>query len=518
MGNKDKKANQSTSKPKSSILGSFVRKLGGSSSPKDTTQLTSTLSMEAAHGKDNLIASGISESVQVHEDMLDLIEKLPPRSKKAVQYLLESIIYDAPDDKHDTNTAGISLGFPLGTDEQKMINALETEVTSAKEHNAMLQERFNKVTKEKEKYEERVNDLEAEVEGLKQLRDSLQEKIESEVTDKENIQTQLSKKEEIWSDENSENSHNIMLKEQYIVELQRQITDLKDKIKNLESTGDRTRRVSDKLNEDINAKIKELDQKEKEIKALEREKQDISTRLDRVFNDLKKQEELNRSQTAKHQTELNRYNNNEKALSQVQKELSESRNSTCALKEKYSILEKEHAKLSNDLKTLDNKYKAQDETILKLKNENVELRRKTEKMLKSSGGNILDGLVSSVESSIKDEMQTRQIEVHQVPPEQKDVPTVLFCLKSSRLGVDVAKALKQVQGHGTVLLVVVHHQASHVNSPTPSKHILPEATRNQVRDITDIVFWNGAFYSCDFNTSAIETFVNYLTSDCIKEV
>ncbi|CAH1792352.1 unnamed protein product [Owenia fusiformis] len=103
------------------------------------------------------------------------------------------------------------------------------------------------------------------------------------------------------------------------------------------------------------------------------------------------------------------------------------------------------------------------------------------------------------------------VDVKMVTTENTTRPTLLFCLKGSRLGTDVDQAVKLVKDHSAVMLIVVHHQATHVASPTPSQQILPESTRSRFQCMTDLLFWsNGGYYTCRTNENAILDITNYL--------
>ncbi|XP_065944194.1 uncharacterized protein [Magallana gigas] len=199
------------------------------------------------------------------------------------------------------------------------------------------------------------------------------------------------------------------------------------------------------------------------------------------------------------------------------------------------------------MKLLDNSPRNQsssgihEDTILRLKEENSELKRK----LREKEGevanlqNMLDRLTREpvlvymyassmnerISNAVRSELQsilsqhveaTRDKKLKIVPLEDpKSVPAnkplIVLCINASRLGTDVEQALQQVTCSRSVTVAVIHHKEFHALPPQASEKLLHSEKIRELYAVVDIAFLtNKGMYTCDMNNKSLEKLTNFI--------
>lgn len=199
------------------------------------------------------------------------------------------------------------------------------------------------------------------------------------------------------------------------------------------------------------------------------------------------------------------------------------------------------------MKLLDNSPRNQsssgihEDTILRLKEENSELKRK----LREKEGevanlqNTLDKLTQEpvrvymfassmnerISNAVRSELQlilsqhieaTRDKKLEIVPlDDPKSIPAnkplIVLCINASRLGTDVEQALQQVTCSRSVTVAVIHHKEFHALPPQASEKLLHSEKIRELYAVVDIAFLtNKGMYTCDMNNKSLEKLTNFI--------
>ncbi|KAL4237639.1 hypothetical protein ACF0H5_002353 [Mactra antiquata] len=94
---------------------------------------------------------------------------------------------------------------------------------------------------------------------------------------------------------------------------------------------------------------------------------------------------------------------------------------------------------------------------------------------------------------------------------QPDVPLLIMCLNSSRLGTDALRAIKGISDSKRTALIVVQYKEAHALSSSLSKQILSETEFKTLGGIFDIAYTKDqGLYACEMNTQAITDIISFI--------
>ncbi|KAK3595560.1 hypothetical protein CHS0354_009516 [Potamilus streckersoni] len=94
---------------------------------------------------------------------------------------------------------------------------------------------------------------------------------------------------------------------------------------------------------------------------------------------------------------------------------------------------------------------------------------------------------------------------------KKDVPLILICLQSSRLGTDVSNATKGIQIGPNVAVLILHHADIHALPTQSSREILTAPEYKSLNTIVDMGFLSEkGIYDCTMNDKARKDLTSFL--------
>ncbi|XP_041353169.1 uncharacterized protein LOC121371385 [Gigantopelta aegis] len=124
--------------------------------------------------------------------------------------------------------------------------------------------------------------------------------------------------------------------------------------------------------------------------------------------------------------------------------------------------------------------------------------------------------ISDITSRLAESLSQQDIElvtdiISETPVSDDARPAILLCINVSRVGTDVANALKDMKADYNVAVVVLHHKDIHVLPKLSSVKSLTGQEFQNLGTIVDMAFWKEkGLHQCDMNQQAIQKLSDFL--------
>ncbi|XP_041353165.1 uncharacterized protein LOC121371384 isoform X2 [Gigantopelta aegis] len=124
--------------------------------------------------------------------------------------------------------------------------------------------------------------------------------------------------------------------------------------------------------------------------------------------------------------------------------------------------------------------------------------------------------ISDITNRLAESLSQQDIElvtdiISETPVSDDARPAILLCINVSRVGTDVANALKDMKADYNVAVVVLHHKDIHVLPKLSSVKSLTGREFQNLGTIVDMAFWKEkGLHQCDMNQLAIQKLSDFL--------
>ncbi|XP_053389390.1 uncharacterized protein LOC128552400 [Mercenaria mercenaria] len=193
-----------------------------------------------------------------------------------------------------------------------------------------------------------------------------------------------------------------------------------------------------------------------------------------------------------------------------------------SVQEDCNVLKRIEGRSDSDMKqsieNLERENKDLKQKIIKLEQKSSKPSPKVRIQIFAQGGEIPTKISKELESMLGARMNTKSshLQICTVNSYDKilfDLPLLVICITSSRLGTDAIKAINDIpeQAKGKTTLIMFHHKNENSLPKQLSKYVLTTDEFRELGAVCDMAFWkNEGIYPCDFNYKALDKIIAFI--------